>query len=105
MSTLPALTGNCVVKAAPDQVCSDLGGETVILNLKSGTYYGLNPTGTFVWNLIQEPKTIEDLRTAILSEYEVDAAVCDRDLKSLLQKLMEQSMIEVIDAKNIKTGR
>jgi hypothetical protein len=40
------------VTAVQAQVSCDLGGESVILALKAGIYYGLNPLGTFIWNLI-----------------------------------------------------
>ncbi|MEO1299701.1 MAG: PqqD family protein [Cyanobacteria bacterium J06636_16] len=104
MSTLLDLSQNTLVKAAPDQVCSDLNGEVVILNLKSGTYYGLNATGAFVWQQIQEPKTLGQLQTALLDEYEVEAAVGRRDLESLIQELQAQNLIEVIDATTIPTA-
>ena len=45
---------DAIVKAAKEQVSCDLAGEAVILNLKSGQYFGLNEVGTRIWNLIQE---------------------------------------------------
>ncbi|MEM9005878.1 MAG: PqqD family peptide modification chaperone [Cyanobacteria bacterium P01_F01_bin.86] len=98
MSTLLNLSSSTLIKAVPDQVCSDLNGEIVILNLKSGTYYGLNATGAFVWHLIQEPKTVAQLRAALLDEYEVEPTVCEQDLNALLQELESQNLIEVTDA-------
>ncbi|MEO1400425.1 MAG: PqqD family protein [Cyanobacteria bacterium J06635_1] len=89
--------------AIPEHVCSDLNGEIVILNLKSGTYFGLNETGALVWNLIKNPKTVDQLRTAILDEYEVEDEVCDRDLTALLQALAEQNLIEVTNAEATQT--
>jgi len=40
--------------------------EAVILDLKSGVYYGLNDVGTRIWHLIQEPKTLNEIQDAIL---------------------------------------
>lgn len=101
MGTRSELCNSSFVKAAPDQVCSDLNGEAVILNFSSGTYYGLNETGAFVWNLIQEPKTVEQLRVALLNEYEVEPAICDQDLRSLLQELAQQNLIEITNAASV----
>ncbi|NER80529.1 MAG: PqqD family protein [Leptolyngbya sp. SIO1D8] len=103
MNTLLKFSEKSIVKAAPEQVCSDLNGEAIILNLKSGVYYGLNQTGALIWNLIQEPQTVEALKAALLSEYDVEAEICDRDLKSLLQVFLEQNLIEVIDEANAQT--
>lgn len=86
---------NSSVVAAKEQVSSDLAGEAVILDLKSGVYYGLNEVGASIWNLIQEPKTVNEIRDAILEEYEVEPEQCDRDLKAILQQLADEGLIEV----------
>ncbi|PLZ30345.1 PqqD family protein, partial [Fischerella thermalis WC542] len=64
------ISENTIVVASVEQISSDLGGEAVILNLKSGVYHGLNEVGTLIWNLIQTPKTVKDIKAAILAEYE-----------------------------------
>jgi hypothetical protein len=86
---------NSSVVAAKEQVSSDLAGEAVILDFKSGVYYGLNEVGASIWNLIQEPKTVNEIRDAILEEYEVEPEQCDRDLKELLKQLADKGLIEV----------
>jgi len=89
------ISGNSIVVAVKDQVSADLAGEAAILNLKSGVYYGLNPVGARIWNLIQEPRGVNEIRDVLLSEYEVKADRCERDLIELLQKLADESLIEV----------
>jgi hypothetical protein len=83
------------VVAAKEQVSSDLAGEAVILALKSGVYYGLNEVGASIWNLIQEPKTVNEIRDAILEEYFVEPEQCDHDILALLQHLEAEGLIEV----------
>src|SRR5829696_3968827 len=82
------------VVAAEGQVFSDLGDEIAILDLKSGTYYGLNAVGARIWSLIQEPRTVEEIYAIIISEYEVEPHRCKHDLVTLLQDLAEQELIE-----------
>lgn len=86
------------VVSSGNQVSSDLGGEVAILDLKTGTYYGLDEVGTRIWGLIQEPADIEDLREMLLSEYEVEPGRCERDLISLLQDLADEGLVKVTDA-------
>jgi len=83
------------VVARQDQVSSDLAGETVILDLKSGVYYGLNQVGASIWNLIQEPKTVNEVRDVLLAKYKVEPEQCDRDLLALLEQLEAEGLIEV----------
>ena len=84
-----------LVKAAKEQVSCDLGGEAVILNLKSGEYFGLDPVGARVWSLIQELRSVKAVRDTILEEYDVEPEVCQRDLLALLRDMADQSLIEV----------
>ncbi len=88
-----------VIIAAPDQISSDLGGEAVVLNLKSGVYHGLNQVGARIWDLIQEPKQVEDIKQALQEEYEVEATQCLNDILGLLRDLQSVGLIEVRDEK------
>ena len=63
------------VVAAKDQMSSELAGEAVILDMESGTYFGLNEVGARVWSLIQEPRAVRDIQDALTTiSSEVEAA-------------------------------
>ena len=84
-----------IVVAAEDQISSDLGGESVILNMKTGVYHGLNEVGARVWDLIEKPKAVKDIKQVLLQEYEVEADICTNDLFSLLNSLKTAGLIKV----------
>ena len=96
MKTQIAKTSTVV--AAKDQVSCDLAGEAVILDMKSGIYYGLNPVGARVWSLIQEPRTVSAVLDMLLEQYDVETNRCEGDLFALLQDLATKNLI-VIDAR------
>jgi hypothetical protein len=83
------------IAISADQVSCDLAGEVAILNLKNSVYYGLDPVGASVWNLIQQPKTFAEIRDALLDIYEVDSAQLESDLQALLGELSEQGLIDI----------
>jgi hypothetical protein len=85
------------VHASADQVSCDLSGEAAILNLKNGTYYGLDPVGANIWKLLAEPRTVASIRDTMLEMYEVDSGRCERDLLDLLGKLAQEGLIETRD--------
>ena len=66
---------NGVVVANREQISANLGDEVVILHLNADSYYGLDQVGVFVWNLIQEPRKVSDIRDAIFEEYKVDSSI------------------------------
>jgi len=83
------------VVATKNQISTDMSDETVILNLQNGVYYGLDPVGTYIWKLIQEPTDVETVRDAVLNEYDVEPDRCELDIMNLLQELIEQGLVEV----------
>jgi hypothetical protein len=89
------VSGSSTVVAAKDQVSSDLGGEVAILDLKAGVYYGLDAVGARIWSLIQEPRTVNEIRDILLEEYEVEPEHCERDLLALLRRLADEGLVEV----------
>ncbi|MGA8144872.1 MAG: PqqD family peptide modification chaperone [Candidatus Acidiferrales bacterium] len=80
---------------AREQVSCPLGEESAILNLKNSVYYGLDPVGARVWALLQQPRTVEEVRDTLLSEYDVEAGRCEKDLLTLLEKMRSEGLIEV----------
>ncbi len=99
MSLDCTLSNFSTVVVAKEQCSSELEGETVILNTKSGVYFGLNSVGASIWSLIQEPRTVNDVLDAIESKYEVETSQCESELLALLQELQTQGLIEVSNEK------
>ena len=90
-----ALSEGALVTATRKQVSCDLEGETVILGLESGVYYGLNAIGASVWKLIQEPRTVEELCESILREYGVESNRCRRDCLAFLHEMEGYGLLHV----------
>jgi len=95
---------NKTVAAVKDQVSCVLDGETAILHLGSGTYYGLNAVGSTIWNLIQEPCTIAEIHDKLLQQYEADPGECERDLLNVLDDLCKAGLVEIRDARTEKVS-
>jgi hypothetical protein len=91
------ISEHTVVVAAKDQVSCDLAGEAAILNIKNGVYYGLDPVGARIWNLVQQPRSVLEIQRTIVGEYDVEPERCSRDLLDLLEKLFSEGLIEVKD--------
>jgi coenzyme PQQ synthesis protein D (PqqD) len=83
------------VVVAKNLVSRDLAGEIVILNLQNGVYYGINPVGARVWNLVQELRTFAEVRDTLLEEYDVEAGCLEADLRLLLAQLAEGGLVEI----------
>lgn len=90
--TIPEIS---VISVTKEAVHCDLEDEVVILGLKDGVYYGLNPVGSFIWKLIQKPISVKEIKEAILKEYDVDEETCENDLQELLGDLLDKGLVEL----------
>ena len=90
-----SISPESIVVASKDQISCDLAGEAAILELKSGTYFGLDEVGATVWNLIARPRRVIEIRDALLSQYDVEAERCGRELIELLGALHETGLIQI----------
>ena len=76
-----------------DCVTAMLEDELVMMSVDLGRYFGLNPTAGRVWELLEEPRTLDDLCNALQEEYEVAPEICRRELTELLEDLKQQGLI------------
>jgi hypothetical protein len=81
-----------MVCVSPSQVASRVGEELAILDLDRSVYYGLNPVGARIWDLIQEPKKVSSVLEVIVAEFEVDEATARADLFALIDELVDKGL-------------
>lgn len=85
-----------ITAAGEDEVVvCDLDGEMALLHMKRGVYHGLNEVGSRIWQLLEHPQSVAAIRDAILQEYNVDPAQCERDVIVVLQQMQNAELIEV----------
>ncbi len=86
-----------LVVASRSQVSSEIRGEVVILELAQGAYYGLGDVGATIWKLLAEPRTVTELRDAVVAEFDVEPSRCERDLLSLIDEMHRGGLVEFRD--------
>lgn len=80
---------------ASDQITSELGDESVILSLKDGMYYGLDPIGTRIWRLLDRPREVREICGVIQDGYEVAPAECEQAVLALLRDLNARGLVKI----------
>lgn len=74
---------------------AEVDGEMVALHVDNGTCYGFNGTATRIWAMIEQPKTLSELRDALVGEYDVAPEVCEAELLDLLKELEADGLVEL----------
>ena len=77
----------------PSVITRELSGETVLLNLESGVYYGLDVVATRVWQLLIQGRTIAGVCEAMADEYDVALEVLRDDVTRLVGELRERGIV------------
>jgi hypothetical protein len=83
---------------APEHVLQrELAGESVILDLETETYYGLDAVGTRMWSLVTGAHDVETAYRILADEYDVAPETLRRDLERLLDDLVERGLLVIAD--------
>ncbi len=75
----------------------EVADELVILSLESEEYFGLDPVGTRIWQLLATEATLQDVLDAMLDEYDVDEATLAGDVETLVSELTSRRLIELVE--------
>jgi hypothetical protein len=93
----PPLSLAAVVIRAGGFLSAEIDHEVVALSIEHGTCYGLNRVGSRVWTLLASPLRIRDLIETLLTEYQVDPDICERQVLDLLEELRAESLITTVE--------
>jgi hypothetical protein len=77
-----------------------LDNEAVLLNLTSEKYFGLDETGTRMWQLATTSPSIDAAYQVLLEEYDVAPELLQTHLKDLLKMLVENGLLELLPAES-----
>jgi hypothetical protein len=94
--TLPVFDQQVVMP--PSVMFRELDGESVLLNLDSERYYGLDAAGTRFWEILAATPTVQAGFERLLEEFEVEPALLRSDLEALMGELAEHGLIVLIAA-------
>jgi len=83
------------ISPSPDVVGRVVGGELVLLDLESATYFGLNEVGSRMWTLMGELGSLRPVCDAVSREYDVSRAQLERDLLALVRELHDKGLLHV----------
>jgi Coenzyme PQQ synthesis protein D (PqqD) len=79
----------------PDVLIQETLGESVLLNLRSGQYFGLNSVGTHMWTVFTRADSLGAACNKLAAEYDVEPHRLEQDLRALVKQLTELGLLEV----------
>lgn len=84
-----------LVRRKGDLLATEVDGELVGLSVESGTCYGFNGTATRIWQMLEEPKLLSQLRDGLTQEFDVGPTECESEVRTLLASLESDGLVEL----------
>jgi hypothetical protein len=77
-----------------------VAGETLIVPVRAkvgdlASIYSFNGTGTLIWKLLESPRTLSELSSAVVDEYDVDRATATQDVTDFVSEMKSVGLVEV----------
>lgn len=77
-------------------VSSSMDSDTVMMSIEMGEYYGTNPVGGRIWDLLEQPRTPAGICDILMEEYNVPAETCRRDVLEFIGQLFEKKLVKYL---------
>jgi hypothetical protein len=95
MAQRKALALTDIVCVSAHQMASRVGEELAILDLEQSVYYGLDPVGARIWELLQTPTALSSVVDVVVAEFDVDYGTARADLLALVGELLDKQLVNL----------
>ena len=75
-------------------VAAELEGETFLLDVSSGSYYRINVTGSRVWELLAQPRTVSEVAALLCEAFSVAEATCEQEVATFVQGMCDAGLLQ-----------
>jgi len=82
-----------LISRCPGWISARVGDEIMMMNVERGKYIGLTETGARIWELLEEPRSVDYLCTELCREYEITSAICRTEIDAFVTVMSEQGAL------------
>jgi hypothetical protein len=92
----PALQSHSRVVHAPELLSSQIDQQTALLDIERSKYFGFNKVGSRIWQLMEQPVSIEMICRTLIREFEVEEGKCQAEVVAFCSKLAAEKLISIL---------
>lgn len=82
---------------SPEVLFSKIDDEVIIMSIEADSYFGLDPVGSRIWELLEQPATMDELVSQLVQEYDVSEAECRQDAQDFVTEMVARGLILELD--------
>ncbi len=79
-------------------LANQVDGELVMMSIENGKYYGMNPTGNLIWNLLETETVIADLLSTLATRFSLTEEKCKSDVLPFVEKLVSEKILVISES-------
>ena len=84
---------NSVLHRNPDLLTNTIDGETVMMSIEKGNYYGFNATGNLIWNFLDTEKTLNEIIHFLQDKFNLTKDNIENEVNPFIEKLITEQII------------
>jgi hypothetical protein len=92
------IAGHVKIQKNRGIISSPMDNETVMMSIEKGKYYGIDSIGTRIWELLDQPLSIDELCEILPAEYDVEPDQCRADVTGFVEKMLEKELVRLPDS-------
>jgi len=90
------IKSDTTIKQNPELITSEVDGERVMMDMKTGEYFGLDSIGTRIWDLIESPTKIAEIVEILINEFDVSKEQCELDTIDFIRELVDKNLVFIV---------
>lgn len=88
---------NALLRRDPKLISAPMDGELVMMSEEADAYYGLGGIGPRIWDLLEQPISLNQLTVQLCEEFDVDEATCREDAAAFIGELINAKLVHIAD--------
>ncbi len=89
------LTDASVVTRGDGWLSAWVGDEHVMMSAETGICISLSETGGRIWELLEQPRSLDSLCAQLADEYEIEHSALRHDVVAFLESMESQKAVQV----------
>lgn len=89
------VSAQSIISRSESVLHSELDSQIILLNIESGEYYDIDPVGSNIWLMIEQPKSVDNICEGLMKSYDVTPQLCNQDVVRFIEELAELGALEV----------
>lgn len=87
------LNSETLIARNKDILANLVGDEVVMMDMGKGKYFGVNKTGSYIWQLLEQPATIGELCDRLVADFGISKEQCTNELKPFIEQMQKENII------------